>query len=96
MARLADEQVADASRAFAERDVERARGLRDHDLGINEHNRRCFALAVEDGDDERRREAAFFVAMMARAIERIGDNAVDVGQQTVFAVTARLHNGAEH
>jgi phosphate uptake regulator len=43
----------------------------------------------------RRREAAFFVAMMARAIERIGDNAVDVGQQTVFAVTARLRNGAE-
>jgi phosphate uptake regulator len=28
--------------------------------------------------------------MMARAIERIGDNAVDIGQQAAFAATGRL------
>jgi phosphate transport system protein len=90
MARLVDEQVAEAARAFAERDVDGAAGLRDHDLAINEHNRRCFALAVTGGDDPARREAAFFVALMARALERIGDNAVDIGQQATFAVTGRL------
>ena len=58
-----------------------------HDLGINEHNRRCFDLAVGDGVREAEREAAFMVAMMARAIERIGDNAVDIGRQVGFVVT---------
>jgi phosphate transport system protein len=90
MARMADEQVAEAARAFAQRDVEAARRLDERDRGINEHNRRCFALAVREGDGEQRREAAFLVAMMARAIERLGDNAVDIGQQADFAVTGRL------
>jgi phosphate transport system protein len=90
MARLADEQIAEAGRSFAERDVEGAMRLREHDLAINEHNRQCFALAVDDAADDDRREIAFFVALMARAIERIGDNAVDVGQQAAFAVTGRL------
>lgn len=90
MAELACEQVEAASSSFATRDLEGALGLREHDLAINEHNRRCFAHAVSDGDDEARREAGFFVALMARAIERIGDNAVDVGQQLGFVVTGRM------
>jgi phosphate transport system protein len=90
MAELADEQVAEAGRVFAERDVEGAARIRQHDVAINDANRRCFALAIHDGDDEALREVAFVVAMMARALERIGDNAVDVGQQTAFAVTGRL------
>jgi phosphate transport system protein len=90
MADLTDEQVREAARVFAERDVEGARRLREHDFGINEHNRRCFAIAVQEGESEARREAAFFVALMARALERIGDNAVDIGQQAAFAVTGRL------
>jgi phosphate transport system protein len=90
MAQLADEQVAEAGRIFAERDVEGAGRIRQHDRAINSANRRCFALAIHDGDDEALREVAFVVAMMARALERIGDNAVDVGQQAAFAVTGRL------
>jgi len=90
MARLADEQVDEAGRAFAERDPEARKRLRDHDLEINERNRRCFALAIQDGDDPAARETAFFVAMMARALERIGDNAVDIGQQAAFVVSGRL------
>jgi len=92
MARLADEQVAEAARVFADRDVEGARRLREHDARINEGNRRCFALGITDGDDEARREAAFFVALMARAIERIADNAVDIGKQAAFVVTGRLRS----
>jgi len=90
MAQLADEQVAEAGRAFGERDVDSARRLREHDQAINSANRRCFELAVHDGDEEARREVAFLIAMMARALERIGDNAVDVGGQVEFAVTGRL------
>jgi phosphate transport system protein len=90
MATLAEEQMAEAARVFAERDVDGARQLSEHDLGINEHNRRCFALAVRDGDNEARRELAFLVALMARAIERIGDNAVDIGRQAAFVASGRL------
>jgi phosphate transport system protein len=95
MADLTDEQVREAARIFAARDEEGARRLREHDSGINEHNRRCFALAVQAGDSEADREAAFFIALMARALERIGDNAVDIGQQAAFAVTGRLRPPSE-
>jgi phosphate transport system protein len=94
MACLASEQLAEARRAFAERDVDAAARLREHDQAINEHNRRCFSLAIEGGEDEAGREAGFLAAMMARAIERIGDNAVGIGQQLTFAVTGRLRRSA--
>jgi phosphate transport system protein len=90
MARVVDEQVGRAQRAFATRDVDSASKLRDLDLEINEQNRRCFALAVEIGADDARRQTAFFGALMARALERIGDNAVDIGRQLVFVVTGTL------
>ena len=90
MASLADEQMAEAAKVFAERDIDGARRLTEHDLGINERNRRCFVLAVREGDVEVRREVAFLVALMARAIERIGDNAVDIARQAAFVATGRL------
>jgi phosphate transport system protein len=94
MAALADEQLAEAERVFAERDEEGAQRLGRHDLGINERNRRCFDLAVHEGVREAEREVAFMVAMMARAIERIGDNAVDIGRQVAFVVTGQLERSS--
>jgi phosphate transport system protein len=94
MAELADEQMAEAARVFAARDVEGARRLGQHDLGINERNRRCFDLAVREHAEEPRREVALMVAMMARAIERIGDNAVDIGRQAAFVATGRLERSS--
>ena len=94
MAELADEQIDEAGRVFATRDLEGARRLGQHDLGINERNRRCFGLAVRDRAEESQREVALMVAMMARAIERIGDNAVDVGRQATFVVTGRLERSS--
>jgi phosphate transport system protein len=91
MARLADEQLEDAIRVFRRRDLEGARRLRERDVAINERNRRCFALAIQEGVDRERREVGFFVALMARALERVGDNAVDIAQQAVFVETGRLH-----
>jgi phosphate transport system protein len=90
MAELTDEQVGDAEAVLADRDADGPERLRRHDQAINEHNRRCFALAVQDGRDEASREVAFFVALMARALERIGDNAVDIGTQARFAASGRL------
>ena len=46
-----------------------------------------FALAIEVGTDADTREWAMHMVMVARALERIGDNAVDIGEQTAFVVS---------
>ena len=42
------------------------------------------------GDDPDRREWAMYMMLVGRALERIGDNAVDIGEQTAFVVTGPL------
>jgi phosphate transport system protein len=81
------EQVRQAKRAFADRDVDLARDLVRQDDVVDNLNRECFRLAIEVGDSEDRREWAMTMLLVARAIERIGDNAVDVGEQVAFVVT---------
>jgi phosphate transport system protein len=87
MGTTARELVRQAKRAFAERDVELARDLVRQDDVIDNLNRECFRLAIEIGDTEDRREWALTMMLIARAIERIGDNAVDIGEQVAFLVT---------
>ena len=41
----------------------------------------------EIGDDPDTREWAMHMMLVGRCIERIGDNAVDIGEQTAFVVT---------
>jgi phosphate transport system protein len=87
MARGVREQVRQAKRAFAERDVGLAKDLVRQDDVVDNLNRECFRLAIEIGDSEDRREWAMTMMLVARAIERIGDNAVDIGEQVAFLVT---------
>jgi phosphate transport system protein len=79
--------ISQAKRAFAERNVEMARDLVHQDDLVDDLNRECFRLALEIGDDADRREWAMTMLLAARAIERIADNAVDVGEQVAFVVT---------
>jgi len=87
MGRGARGEVTLCRRAFAERDVRLAEALVVQDQEINALNREIFALAVAMGTDEDTREWAMTMTMAARAFERIGDNAVDIGEQTAFVVT---------
>jgi len=87
MGRAARDEVTLSRRAFAERDVRLAEALVVQDREINALNREIFSLAVALGTDEDTREWAMTMTMVARAFERIGDNAVDVGEQTAFIVT---------
>jgi phosphate transport system protein len=80
-------EIRQAKRAFSERNVDMARDLVRQDDVIDNLNRECFQLALEIGDDHDRREWAMTMLLVARAIERIGDNAVDVGEQVAFVVT---------
>jgi len=87
MARAARSQVSQAKIAFAERDVALAEDLVRQDDAIDLLNRECFKLALEIGDDPDAREWAMHMMLVARSLERIGDNAVDIGEQTAFVVT---------
>jgi phosphate transport system protein len=79
--------VVQAKQAFERRDVGLAQDLVRQDDEIDRLNRDCFHLAIEIGDDPDRREWAMHMMLVARCIERIGDNAVDIGEQTAFVVT---------
>ncbi len=79
--------ITQSKRAFEERSVEMARDLVRQDDAVDDLNRQCFGLALEIGDDPDKREWAMTMLLAARAIERIADNAVDIGEQVAFVVT---------
>jgi phosphate transport system protein len=79
--------VTQVKRAFADRDVDLARDLVRQDDVVDNLNKECFRIAIEIGDDHDRREWAMTMILVARALERIGDNAVDIGEQVAFVVT---------
>ena len=87
MGNAVGEQVRQSKRAFQDRDVALARDLVRKDDVVDDLNRECFRLAIEVGTSEDRREWAMTMMLIARATERIGDNAVDVGEQVAFLVT---------
>jgi phosphate transport system protein len=87
MGRLARSEVVQAKAAFAGRDAELAEDLVRQDREINGIQRDIFRRAIEIGDNADVREWAMTIILIARCIERIGDNAVDIGEQTAFVVT---------
>ena len=87
MAAAARAEVVESRLAFQGRDVDLANDLFRQDREVNRLNKEVFQLAVAIGDEVDRREWAMTLTLMARAIERIGDNAVGVGEQVVFVET---------
>jgi phosphate transport system protein len=79
--------ISQAKRAFEDRDVDMARDLVRRDDIVDNLNRECFHVALEIGDDVDKREWAMTMMLAARALERVGDNAVDIGEQVAFVVT---------
>jgi phosphate transport system protein len=87
MGAQARSEVVQCRAAFAGRDVELAEDLVRQDHEINRLNRDIFRMAIEIGEDPDTREWAMHMILVARALERIGDNAVDIGEQVAFVVT---------
>jgi phosphate transport system protein len=98
MGALARSEVSQAKQAFLLRDVALAEDLVRQDEEINQLNKACFHRAVEIGNDPDVREWAMTMMLVARAMERIGDNAVDVGEQVAFVVSGlfREFSDASH
>jgi phosphate transport system protein len=87
MGRCARAEILQAKRCFAERNVAMAEDLVRADSEVNRINRELFRFAVEVGDDMDTREWAMHMTFVARALERLGDNSVDIGEQAAFVVT---------
>jgi phosphate transport system protein len=95
MGQYAHAQVNQAKQAFAERNVELAQDLVRQDMEVNRLNREIFRRAVDVGDNCEMREWAMFMVLVARCLERIGDNTVDIAEQTVFVVTGLFREFAD-
>ena len=89
---MARDELAQARHAFAERDLDVAESLATQDVEVDRLGREIFRVAVRVGEDAELREWAMTMTLAARALERIGDNAVDIGDQAVFVVTGRYRD----
>ena len=98
MGALARSEVSQAKQAFLLRDVGLAEDLVRQDEELNQLNKEIFQRAVEVGTDPDVREWGMTMMLVARAMERIGDNAVDVGEQVAFVVSGlfREFSDASH
>src|SRR5437763_13436770 len=95
MGRHARSQVAQAKEAFGTRNVELAQDVVRQDAEVNRLNRMIFRRAVEIGDEVEEREWAMYMILVARALERIGDNTVEIAEQTAFVVTGLFREIAD-
>jgi phosphate transport system protein len=76
--------------ALAGRDVDQARGLHQLDELIDRANRQVFQEVLGYLHDAEALEWGMRQITVARCFERIGDNAVDIGEQTAFLVTGEF------
>ena len=87
MGREALQLAREAAAALPEGGLDCAEALAERDSEVNDLNRQCFTRAIELGDDEDARAWATAMILVARAFERIGDNAVDIAAHMRFAAT---------
>jgi len=90
MGSRAEEMIRVALDAFATRDVAAAESLVDLDELIDGANRRMVKRVLELGADEESREWGLRMILVSRCLERIGDHAVDIGEQTTYLVTGEF------
>jgi phosphate transport system protein len=76
--------------AFASRDIEMSHGLHDLDELVDRANRQVFDDVLGYVHDASALEWGMRQITVARCFERIGDNAVDIGEQTAFLVSGEL------
>ena len=86
----AEEMLIVAVDSFAARDLEGAQRLVELDELIDRANRRVTSRVLELGSDPSLREWGLRMMIVSRALERIGDHAVDIGEQTAYLVTGEF------
>ena len=90
MGTRAQEMLELALASFAGRDVATAERLVELDEVIDIANRRLVHDVLELSANPNLREWGLRMILVSRCLERIGDHAVDVGEQTAFLVTGEF------
>jgi phosphate transport system protein len=86
----AEEMVRVALDSFARRDLAGAQSLVDLDELIDRANRRFVERLVDVMAEPSLREWGLRMVVVARTIERVGDRAVDIGEQTAYLLTGEF------
>jgi phosphate transport system protein len=92
LAGLAAEQLGRAVEAFARRDCDVAESLARSDDRLDRLNRDICRASLEMQAGTEQRELAFRHVLIARSLERIGDNAVNIARHTAEMVRADVHH----
>jgi phosphate transport system protein len=90
MGALALRMVGAAMAALARRDLELARKLPELDDPIDRLNRGMLQQVLAVSEDKQRLEWGIRMYVVSRQLERVGDNAVDIGEQVAFLVTGEF------
>jgi phosphate transport system protein len=90
MARIASEMVHNVLDAFAARDPEKARNVRDRDVAVDDFYNSIFrALLTHMMENPHNITPATHLLFVARSLERIGDHATNVAEMVYFAATGK-------
>jgi phosphate transport system protein len=79
-----------ALEAFSHRDVARAEQLQKLDDPVDRLNRATHLEALKLADDPLALDWGMHANLAARALERVGDQAVDIGEQVAYLVTGEF------
>ncbi len=90
MGQRAEQMIRVAMDAFATRDAEKAQTLVDLDELIDRANRGAIEDVLSLGDSADEREYGLRMLVVSRCVERIGDHAVDIGEQVAYLVTGEF------
>jgi phosphate transport system protein len=90
MGERAEEMLRVALDSFGGRDLAGAESLVELDELIDRANRRFVERLVDVMAEPEFREWGLRMVVVARTIERIGDRAVDIGEQTAYLLTAHF------
>jgi phosphate transport system protein len=90
MGHLAQQIVRTAMEAFARRDLELCLKLPKMDDPLDRLNRGMYREVARLADDPASLDWGMHMNIVARGLERVGDNAVDIGEQVGFLLTGEF------
>ena len=90
MGQRAEQMIRVAMDAFATRDIEKAETLVELDELIDRANRNATEDVLSLGDSPQEREYGLRMLVVSRCVERIGDHAVDIGEQVAYLVSGEF------
>lgn len=91
MVRMVEVMLADGLDAYIQRDAEKADDVRTRDLEVDQMYNTLFrSLLTHMMEDPRNITACMHLHFIAKNIERIGDHATSITEQTIYLITGEM------